>query len=126
MQYVTAVAMLALIEYFVFSLLVGKARGTYGIAAPKTVGDDNFERYFRAHSNTGEALLLFIPGLFAFGYYVNPTAAAILGLVFIAGRAWYFKTYVADPSSRSNGMLVTVIANMVLVVGGLVGALLAG
>jgi uncharacterized MAPEG superfamily protein len=126
MQYVTAVAMLALIEYFVFSMLVGKARGQYGVPAPKTVGDDNFERYFRAQSNTGEALLLFIPGLFAFGYYVNSTAAAVLGLVFIAGRAWYFRTYIADPASRGNGMMVTVIASMVLVVGGLVGALLAG
>ena len=126
MGLVTAVVMLALIEYFIFSLQVGMARGRFEVPAPATTGHPHFERYFRAAANTGEQLLMFIPGMFAFGYYVNSLAAAVVGLVFIAGRALYFKTYTADAEKRGPGMMASVLANAVLVVGGLIGALING
>ena len=125
MGLVTAVVMLALIEYFVFNLQVGLARGRFDVPAPATTGNAEFERYFRAAANTGEQLLLFIPGMFAFGYYVHSVAAAVIGIVFIAARALYFRTYTADPESRGPGMMGSVIASAVLVVGGLIGALLS-
>ncbi len=125
MGLVTAVVMFALIEYFIFSLQVGMARGRFGVPAPATTGNADFERYFRAAANTGEQLLMFVPGMFAFGYYVNPLVAAGLGLVFIAARALYFKTYTADAEKRGPGMMGSVLANAVLVVGGLIGALLS-
>lgn len=123
MGLVTAVVMLALIEYFVFSLQVGKARGRFEVPAPATTGNEHFERYFRAAANTGEQLLMFVPGMFAFGWYVNTLAAALLGVLFIASRALYFKTYTADAEKRGPGMIGSVIANALLVLGGLVGAL---
>ena len=125
MALVTAVVMLALIEYFIFSLQVGSARGRFGVDAPATTGNPEFERYYRAAANTGEQLLLFIPGMFAFGYYVHPLGAAVAGLVFIAARALYFRTYVADAAKRGPGMIGSVLANAVLVLGGLIGALIA-
>lgn len=124
MALVTAIVLLALIEYFIFSLQVGTARGRLGVDAPATTGNPEFERYYRAAANTGEQLLMFIPGMYAFGYYVHPTGAAALGLLFIAARALYFRTYVADASKRGPGMMGSVIANAILVLGGLVGALL--
>jgi len=99
MALVTAVVMLALIEYFIFSLQVGSARGRFGVDAPATTGNVEFERYYRAAANTGEQLLMFIPGMYAFGYYVHPTGAAAAGLLFIAARALYFRTYVADAAN---------------------------
>ena len=125
MALVTAVVMLALIEYFIFSLQVGSARGRFGIKAPATTGNEEFERYYRAAANTGEQLLLFIPGMYAFGTYVDSTGAAIAGLVFIAARALYFRTYVADADKRGPGMMGSVLANAVLVLGGLGGALMS-
>ena len=125
MALVTVVVMLALIEYFIFSLQVGMARGRFEVPAPATTGNEHFERYFRAAANTGEQLLMFIPGMYAFGTYVNPTAAAIVGLVFIAARALYFKTYTADAEKRGPGMIGSVLANAVLVIGALIGALMS-
>ncbi len=125
MALVTVVVMLALIEYFIFSLQVGMARGRFEVPAPATTGNEHFERYFRAAANTGEQLLMFIPGMYAFGTYVNPTAAAIVGLVFIAARALYFKTYTADAEKRGPGMMGSVLANAVLVIGALIGALMS-
>jgi len=125
MGLVTAVVMLALIEYFVFSLQVGQARGRFEVPAPATTGNEDFERYFRAAANTGEQLLMFIPGMFAFGYYVSSLGAALLGVLFIGARALYFKTYTADAEKRGPGMMGSVIANALLVVGGLIGALLS-
>ena len=44
MKLVVLVTALALIEYIVFGLLVGRARARYGVAAPAVSGDPVFER----------------------------------------------------------------------------------
>ena len=84
---VTIVIALALIEYSVFGMLVGKARGTYGVAAPAVSGDPIFERYYRVQQNTLEMLVLFIPGIFMFGHYVSADVAVGLGLIFVVGES---------------------------------------
>jgi uncharacterized MAPEG superfamily protein len=114
-----------LLEYFVFGLLVGRARGQYGVEAPATTGHPVFERYHRVHQNTLEQLAIFVPALWMFGIYVSAAIASLLGLVFIAGRFVYLRGYVADPKKRSTGTLITLIAQAILLVGGGVGALLA-
>lgn len=123
MEYLTIIAMLALIEYMYFGIAVGSARGRYGISAPATTGDENFERYFRAHQNTLEQLIVFIPSLFAAGYFANEIYAVVAGLAFLVGRAVYFRSYTSDAQKRGPGMIVTMVANVALLSGGLVGAL---
>ena len=122
MELVTIVSALALIEYTVFGMLVGKARGTYGIDAPAISGDPIFERYYRVQQNTLEVLVLFIPGMWMFGYYVSADVAAGLGLIFIVGRFLYLRSYVADPKSRSIGFALSFIPAQILIIGGLIGA----
>ncbi|HEY6598688.1 MAG TPA: MAPEG family protein, partial [Pseudomonadales bacterium] len=109
MAWVTIVAMLALLEYFYFGIQVGQARGKYGVKAPATSGNEIFERYHRVHQNTMEQLVMFIPGLYAFAATVSATWAAILGVVFIVGRAVYANLYVADPEKRGTGVLISVL-----------------
>jgi len=125
MAFVTIIAMLALIQYLVFGMLVGRARGQTGVQAPATTGDPVFERFFRAHYNTLEQLIVFIPALYAAGYFINESLAVAAGAVFLVGRSLYFRTYVKDPTSRGPGMLLTFLANAVLVLAALVGAVLA-
>lgn len=125
MNLVAAVAALALIEYITIQLLTGNARGKYGVKAPATSGHPIFERWYRVQLNTIEQLVVFLPGLYLFAAYVSTTVAAILGLVFIAGRALYARGYVEDPEKRGLGFGVGFAATAVLVLGGLVGALLA-
>jgi uncharacterized MAPEG superfamily protein len=125
MEPVAIVLALALIEYFVFGILVGRARGRYGVEAPATTGHPVFERYHRVHQNTLEQLAIFVPALWMFGVYVSAPIAALLGLVFIVGRFVYLRGYVEDPKKRSTGTLITLVAQAILLVGGGVGALLA-
>ena len=60
------VTLLALLEYSILGAMVGRARQTYGVEAPATTGNPDFERYFRVHENTLEALIVFIPAFWIF------------------------------------------------------------
>jgi len=125
MEPVAIVAALVLIEYMVIVWLTGQARGRYGVAAPATTGHPIFERWLRVQTNTVEQLVIFFPGLWLFSEHVSPNAAAGLGLVFLVGRAWFARGYVADPAKRGPGFILTFIPNTVLVLGGLIGAIVA-
>jgi glutathione S-transferase len=124
MPWVTLVAMLALLEYFFFTVKVGLARGTYGVKAPATTGNATFERYYRVHQNTMEMLVMFIPSLFVFANVVSAVWSALLGAVFVVGRALYYRAYVADPSTRGTSTWITVFPIAVLIVGSIVGSIL--
>lgn len=123
MAYVHVVIALALIQFFVFGFLVGRARVQYEIPAPAVTGHEIFERYYRVHYNTMEQLVKFIPAILLFGYYISSTTAAILGLVFIIGRFVYLRAYVADPAKRGPGFGLTVLPTTIMLLGGLGGAL---
>ena len=105
MELVACVAALALLEYAVLVVRTGSARGRYGVAAPATAGNPDFERHFRVQMNTVEQLVLFLPGLWLFAHYVSAPVAAGLGLFFILGRALYARAYVRDPGGRGPGFL---------------------
>ncbi len=124
MPYLAIVTALALLEYMWISIEVGRARAKYGIKAPATSGDPIFDRTFRVHQNTLEQLMVFIPSLWLFGTYVSPVWGALIGLVFLAGRFVYFRGYVSDPEKRGAGFGLGFMANIVLLLGGLIGALL--
>jgi glutathione S-transferase len=124
MSWLSLITLAALIEYFVFVLQTGQARGKYKVEAPATTGDPIFERYYRVQQNTLEQLVIFIPALWLFAEYVGPRSAFVLGLLFVAGRALYARGYVREPAQRSTGATVTFVANGILVVGSLIGLLI--
>ncbi|HSG90914.1 MAG TPA: MAPEG family protein [Pseudomonadales bacterium] len=118
----TIVCMLALLEFIGLGFVVGKARGTYGVEAPATSGHPEFDRRYRVHYNTLEQLVIFVPALFAFAWFVSDLWGALVGLVFVVGRALYAKLYIADPKSRGPGMGLTFLANVTLIFGAIGGA----
>lgn len=122
MALVHLVIVLALLEFFAFGAAVGKARATYGVAAPATTGHDMFERYYRVQSNTLELLVMLVPAMWLFARYLNPPIAAGLGAVYVIGRAVYFVSYVNDPKTRSLGFALSSGPIAVLLLGGLFGA----
>jgi uncharacterized MAPEG superfamily protein len=122
--YVTIIVMLALVEYLYFGVIVAGARSRTGIKAPAVSGNADFERPFRAHQNTLEQLIVFVPAIFATAYYVSELYAVVAGLVFLVGRAVYFRAYSRDSAKRGPGFILTMLANIALLLGGLVGALL--
>lgn len=121
MEPVALVVLIALLEYVIFGILVGRARGRYGVKAPAVHGHEIFERYFRVHYNTLELMVAFVPAIWLFGRYVSPTWAAVLGLVYVVGRIAYLVGYVADPARREVGFGLSVLPILVLLVGGLWG-----
>jgi glutathione S-transferase len=123
MTFAAIVAILALVEYMVIALLTGRARTTYGVAAPATTGHPIFERWYRIQQNTIEQLVIFLPALFLFASYASPRMAGWLGVMFIVGRYIYARSYLADPDTRSTGFIISFSANVILVLGALLGAL---
>lgn len=119
----TIVTMLALLQYLGFGVAVGRARGRSGVAAPAVTGSEDFERYFRAHQNTLEQLVIMLPAAFASAHFIGDLYAAAFAALFLGGRQLYFNRYVREPTKRGPGMLLTAAANLALVLGGVIGAL---
>jgi len=122
MAYVDIVTALAVLQFIVFGFKVGGARGRYGVKAPAITGNEIFERHFRVQQNTLEQLIVFLPGLYLFSRYFSPLVAAVLGAVYLVGREVYAVSYVKDPAKRGPGYGLTFLPMVILVLGGLFGA----
>ncbi|HVN64635.1 MAG TPA: MAPEG family protein [Candidatus Binataceae bacterium] len=118
------VTILALIEYSVLGFMVGRARQKFGVAAPATTGNPEFERYFRVHQNTLESLIVFLPSLWIFAFAASYSIAVLLGLAFIVGRAIYAAGYIQEPGKREAGAIVTFAANGILSIGALIALII--
>ena len=116
------VTCLALVLYSIFTARVALARARYDIKAPAITGHPIFERTFRIQQNTGEQLIILLPGLWMFSGIISPLWGSLLGLVWIAGRIIYAVSYSRAPESRGLGFVVGFAANAVLVLGSLVMA----
>ena len=86
---------------------------------PATTGNEDFERLFRAHANTGEWLLIFLPSMWIFAIYVSDLGAAAVGLVWIVARILYALGYAKEAGQRSVGFLIQMLATAVLLFGSL-------
>lgn len=125
MELVYIVILLGLVFYTVLSFLVGRARAAHGVKAPAITGPEEFERTFRAHQNTLESLIVFVPAVWIFGMVVDPLWAAIVGVVYLIGRVLYAVGYIRAAQKRGPGMMIGFIATVVLVLGSLVGLIMS-
>jgi uncharacterized MAPEG superfamily protein len=124
MNYVHIVAVLAVLQFFLFGILVGRARARHGIKAPATSGSEPFERAFRVQMNTLEQLVGFLPALLIAGQYWPNAIVASIGVVYLVGRFLYRQLYIADPSKRTAGFVLTVIPTFILLAMALLGAII--
>lgn len=122
-NFVHIVAVLAILQFFLFGILVGRARKRHGVKPPATSGHELFERAFRVHANTLEQLVGFLPALLIASAYWPDGVIAGIGAVYLAGRLLYRHLYLADPATRRPGFLLTVIPTFVLLGASLVGAI---
>lgn len=114
------ITVLALLEYSVLGAMVGRARSKYGVEAPATTGNPEFERYFRVHENTLENLIVFIPALWIFSLSVNYHFGVALGALFLIARIIYASGYLAAPAKRAPGAMATFAINGILVLGSVI------
>jgi len=118
-HYTALVTCLALLAYALTGFRVGRARAAFGIKAPATTGHPDFERVFRVQMNTLEWLPVFLPSLWLFAIYLSDEWAAVLGLVWIAGRILYMTGYSQAANKRELGFMIQAVAALLLWLGAL-------
>jgi glutathione S-transferase len=125
MQYVELVAVTAVLQFFMFGALTGRARRDSGLKAPAITGHEGFERMYRVQMNTLETLVAFLPVLFLAAKYWPAPLVAGLGAVYLIGRHLYWRAYVSDPSKRGMGFMLSMLPTLGLLVLALVGIILS-
>jgi glutathione S-transferase len=119
--YTPIVTLLAVLFYVFLSTRVAVARVKYGVKLPATTGNPDFERIFRVHMNTLEWMPTFLVPLWLCAVYLSDSAAAVLGLVWIVGRAMYFTGYRDAVEKRLPGFFVQATACLLLLIGAAIG-----
>lgn len=124
MHFPAIITLLSLLLFLATVFAVGAARVKYGVKAPATTGDENFERIFRVQMNTLENLVVFLPALWLFDHYIGPFWSGILGLVWLIGRVDYAFSYRRAAAARSRGYVISALALLILIVGAGVGVIM--
>ncbi|MEQ8734781.1 MAG: MAPEG family protein [Rhodospirillaceae bacterium] len=115
----------ALFVYFYCMIQVGRARFKYDVKPPSVDGPEEFQRINRVHQNMLEQLIMFFPALWLFAFAWGDLAAGVLGAIFAIGRILYAQGYYKAPEKRSGGFAVSSLTTIVLILGALVGTVMA-
>jgi glutathione S-transferase len=115
------VSCLALLAYYFTLFRSGMARVKFDVPAPSHDGSEDYLRHVRAHQNTLEHLVLFLPGLWLFAFAVSPLWAAGIGMLWPIGRVAYALGYYRSAAARLPGLYLSMPPIYVLVVGSLIG-----
>src|SRR5258706_13760931 len=79
--------LLAILVTFFAAGRVAQMRVKCGIHAPATVGNPGFERAFRAHMNTVENLVLFLPLLWLAAFFFGGQLPFLVGPLWVPSPA---------------------------------------
>ena len=114
----------ALLMYYFTLFKSGMARGRFEVAAPSHDGPEEYVRHVRAHQNTVEHLVMFLPGLWLFAVAVDPIWAAAIGAIWPIGRLMYALGYYKAPEKRSIGLYISMPPIYIFILGSLIGFVL--
>ena len=114
----------ALLVYYFTLFKSGMARGRFKVPAPSHDGPEEYVRHVRAHQNTVEHLVMFLPGLWLFAVAVDPIWAAGIGAIWPVGRLMYALGYYKAPEKRSIGLYISMPPIYIFILGSLIGFVL--
>ncbi len=120
---VVIVSALALLAYYFTLLKAGLARVKFKIPAPSHDGPEAYVRHVRAHHNTLEHLVLFLPGLWLFAYVVSPIWAAAIGIIWPPMRVLYALGYHRAAEKRLIPLYISMPPIYIFVLGSLIGGI---
>src|ERR1700723_1258706 len=124
-SYTAFVTLLAVLFYAATGFGVARARRKFGIVAPTTSGQPDFDRAFRVQMNTLEWMPIFLPLLWLFAYYVSDRGAAILGIAWCVGRVVYIVGYSKAAAKRELGFITQGAVCLLLLLGAVAGIVTA-
>ena len=124
MHYVEIVTALVVLQYLYFIVVVGRARGRYGVKAPAVTGHEGFERAYRVQMNTLELMVALLPSMLIAARFWPAEWVAGIGAVYLVGRFIYWRAYVGNPSSRGLGFGLSMLPVLVLLLMAFAGAIL--
>ncbi|HKT17548.1 MAG TPA: MAPEG family protein [Stellaceae bacterium] len=125
MPYYTAiVSLLAIALYFFFATRVAVAHRKFDVRLPAMAGNPGFERIYRIQMNTLEWMPTFLVPLWICAFFLSDTVAALLGLVWVVGRALYYAGYAKAVEKRRPGFFIQSTACALLFIGAIAGIVL--
>ena len=116
--------MLILLQALYFGTEVGRARQRLGIEAPAVSGNDEFDRYFRAHQNSLEQLIVFLLAILVAAYLAYSITCVVCGVFNLLGRAIYFRSYIKEPRKRTLGFVLSFFSTVILIMTSLLSSIL--
>jgi glutathione S-transferase len=121
--YIAIVTLATVLLLVAVAVLVGRARGRYGVKAPGTTGPEGFERAFRVQMNTQEAALMFLPALWTAAHFGLVWISAMLGVVWLVARIWYAVAYANPSGNRGPAFAISLLALLGLILQALWGVI---
>jgi glutathione S-transferase len=116
-KYTAIVTLMVVLFYLFIATRVAAAHGRFGVKLPATYGQPDFERIYRVQMNTLEWMPIFLPLLWLSAIYFSDAAAAVVGLIWIAGRVLYFLGYREAVEKRTPGFAIQAMACVLLLIG---------
>ena len=122
--YVGIVSALALLVTYFTLFKSGMARVRFKVEAPSHDGPEEYVRHVRAHQNTIEHLVLFLPGMWLFAFAVSPLWAAGLGAIWPVARLFYALGYYKSANGRRLPLYLSMPVVYTFMLGSLIGFIL--
>ena len=122
-RWVALVSAISLLVYYLALLNAGLARVRYKVPAPSHEGPEPYLRCVRAHLNTLEHLVLFLPSMWLFALLVSAHWAAIVGAIWPVGRLAYIIAYTKSASARRIPIYITMPSIYLFILGSIIGAI---
>ena len=123
-HYTALVTLLAVLLYFYTGILVAKARGKFGVKAPATSGNADFERVFRVQKNTLEWMPIFLPAAVVFRALRQRLGRRIAGTGLDRRPHPLYPRLQRGGRKRHKGFPMQAFASGALLIGALVGIIL--
>ncbi|XP_032885619.1 leukotriene C4 synthase [Amblyraja radiata] len=98
--FLALVTVLGVLEQAYFSLQVIYARRKFHISPPRTSGNEDFERVYRAQTNCTEYFPMFLSILWIAGLFCSQAMAVCVGILYLYSRYKYFKGYAESAQNR--------------------------
>ncbi|MBZ6379936.1 MULTISPECIES: MAPEG family protein [Pacificimonas] len=118
----TSLGVLAVVIAYAYAMImVGRARGKYEVKVPATTGPDGFVRAFRAHQNSLEQIVVFLPLVAILSALYGDLAGGIYAFIFALGRFLFVRGYNIAAEKRVPGFMIGLVANLLALIACLVG-----